>query len=110
MRSYASWDLRLFFSRSITSSTPEPILIGDKNIGDGYTVTNDEKSPVIKIEFNSYIGYPVRNSRYLDFIRAGTIASEDYPGSFKYYSVSCLNHIVDVVSTEEPVVIEVGRE
>lgn len=111
--------LRLFFSRSITSSTPEPILIGDKNIGDGYTVTIDEKSPVIQIDFNSYVGYSVinesftvwddyeefegkafriyRRSRYLDFIGAGTIASEDYPGPFKHYGASCLNHIVDVL-------------
>ncbi|MGG4554652.1 hypothetical protein [Paenibacillus humicus] len=122
----------LFFRRSITSSTPEPILIGDNNIGDGYAVTIDEKFPVIQIDFNSYVGYSVLNesftvwddyeefegrafriyskSRYLDFIGAGTIASEEYPGPFKHYGVSCLNHIVNIVSTEKPVVMEVSRE
>ncbi len=87
--------------------------------------------PVIQIDFNSYVGYSVINesfavwddyeefegkairiyskSRYLDFIGAWTIASEEYPGPFKHYGVSCLNHIVNIVSTEEPAVIEVSR-
>ncbi|MNJ49210.1 hypothetical protein D3C77_444290 [compost metagenome] len=79
--------LRLFFRRSITSSTPEPILIGDNNIGDGYAVTIDEKSPVIQIDFNSYVGYSVLNE-----------------------SFTVWDDIVNIVSTEKPVVMEVSRE
>lgn len=124
--------LRLFFSRSKTSDVPEPLLIGDKNFGDSYTINIDENSPVIQIDFNSYIGYSILNesftawddyqeftgkifriyskSRYLDFISNGTFASEEFPGPFKHYGVSCLDHIVDVVSVSEPIVKEVTRD
>ncbi|XID95006.1 hypothetical protein ACF3MZ_11040 [Paenibacillaceae bacterium WGS1546] len=124
--------LRLFFSRSKTSDIPEPLLIGDKNFGDSYSINIDEASPLLQIDFKSYIGYSILNesftvwddyeeftgkifriytkSRYLDFISNGTIAFEDHPGPFKHYGVSCLDHIVDVVSISEPIVQEVTKD
>lgn len=89
-------------------------------------IQDNDKFPLLKIEFNSYIGYAVRNesftvwddyeqfegkifrvyqrSRYLDFISKSTIATADYPGPFLHYGIAGLNHIVDIVSTEAPVV------
>jgi len=121
--------LRLFFGRSMTSEVPEPLIIGNTNFGDSYSINIDENSPIIQIDFDSYIGYSILNesftvwdeyeeftgkifriytkSRYLDFISNGTFASEDFPGPFKHYGVSCLDHIVDVVSVSEPIVKEV---
>ncbi|WP_139492683.1 hypothetical protein [Brevibacillus dissolubilis] len=118
--------LRLFFGR--TKSIPEPLVIGDKRYEDAHSIIIDEDLPVIQIDFETYIGYSVLNesyttwddaeefegkvfriyskSKYLDFIKVGTFASEDYPGPFKHYGMCCLNHIVDVVSTSEPVVRE----
>ena len=76
--------------------------------------------------WDSYIAYSVRNesfatldreeqcegstfvvyskSRYLDFVAKATIASQDYPGPFKHWGVFGLNHILDIVSTDEPVI------
>lgn len=123
--------LRLLFSRSRTSETPETITIGEIEIEDTYSIDVDETLPFIQMDFEWYIGYSVRNesytswddyekfegkifkiyskSRYLDFIKVGTFASEDYPGPFKHYGISCLNHVVDVASVSEPIIKEVQR-
>lgn len=123
--------LSLFFSRSKVSDIPEPLIINGKNLGDSYSVNVDEDSPVIQIDFESYIGYSVLNesytswdeyqvfagksfriyskSRYLDFISVGTFASEDYPGPFKHYGVVCYDHIIDVVSSSCPIIKEAER-
>ncbi|MBB6691047.1 hypothetical protein H7B90_06480 [Cohnella xylanilytica] len=123
--------LRLFFSRSKAGNTPEPLMVGGRNLGDSYSINIDADSPVIQIDFEHYIDYSIRNesftvwddyeiftgkifrvytkSRYLDYIGTGTIASDDYPGPFKHYGMSCLDHIVDVISTDEPIIREVER-
>ncbi|TCZ79376.1 hypothetical protein E0485_05810 [Paenibacillus albiflavus] len=123
--------LSLFFSRSKVCDIPEPLFIGDKSVGDSYSVDIDEKSPIIQIDFESYIGYSVLNesftswddyqvfsgksfrvyskSRYQDFISVGTFASEDYPGPFKHYGIVCYHHIIDVVASQDPFVKEVER-
>ncbi|MDQ0899909.1 hypothetical protein [Paenibacillus sp. V4I7] len=124
--------LCLTFSRSKTSLTPETIKIGEKEINDVFSMDIDYKLPLIKLEFEWYIGYSIINesftvlddyeeyegrvfriynkSRYLDFIQMGSIATEDYPGPFKHYGIICLNHIVDIVSASEPIVSEVERK
>lgn len=121
--------LRLYFSRSKINDTPEPLIVGEKEFGDSYSINIDKNSPIIQIDFHTYIAYSIRNesftswddyeefegkifriykkSRYLDFISVGTFATEDFPGSFKHYGISCLDHIVDIVSISEPVVTEV---
>jgi hypothetical protein len=119
--------LRLFFRRS--KSIKEPLTVGDKVYEEAYTLEIDEELPIIQIDFETYIGYSIINesyttwddyeefegqifriyskSRYLDFIKVGTFASEDYPGPFEHYGIACLNHIVDIVSISEPIVSEV---
>lgn len=121
--------LRLYFSRS--KAIPEPFSIGDKVYEDALSIELDEELPIIQIDFETYIGYSVLNesytswddyevfegkifriyskSRYLDYIKAGTFASEDYSGPFKHYGMSCLNHVVDVVSISVPIIKEVQR-
>ncbi|SDO23189.1 hypothetical protein SAMN04487897_11060 [Paenibacillus sp. yr247] len=122
--------LRLYFSKSKTGEA-EPLIIGEKNFGDSYPINVDKNSPVIQIDFETYVAYSIRNesfttwddyeefegkifriykkSRYLDFITVGTFASEDFPGPFKHYGISCFDHIVDVVSVSEPVINEIKR-
>jgi hypothetical protein len=123
--------LRLLFSRSRTNKAPETITIGEIEIKNTYSIDVDETLPLIQMDFEWYIGYSIRNesytswdnyeefegkifriyskSRYLDFIKAGTFASEDYPGPFKHYGISCLNHVVDVASVSEPIIKEFQR-
>jgi hypothetical protein len=124
--------LRLYFRRSKIGDTPEPLIIGEKNLGDSYPVYADENSPIVQIDFQTYIAYSIRNesytswdnydvfeekigkifgiykkSRYLDFISVGTFATVDFPGPFKHYGICCLDHIIDIVSISEPVVSEI---
>ncbi|WP_339241762.1 hypothetical protein MKX40_11925 [Paenibacillus sp. FSL R5-0517] len=84
----------------------------------------DERFPLIEIEFDSYIGFSISNesytlrdeyeefegkifrtfkrSRYLDYIKLATFASDEYPGPYKHYGVAGLNHIVDIISSDVP--------
>ncbi len=48
-------------------------------------------------------------SHFLDFLGVATFASDDYPGKAAHYEIACLDHIVDVVSSEEPQVRELPR-
>ena len=78
-----------------------------------------------EITWSNYIGYSVRNesfalpgehegkglllveytqSRYLEFIAASTFADADFPGPFTNWALYCLNHTIDVISTDAPVI------
>lgn len=120
--------LRLTFIRSKTSANSESINLGDKVIGNVHSIDYDYTLPLIQIDFESYIGYSILNesftslddyekfegkafricskSRYLDFIKVDTFASEEYPGPFIHYEIACFNHIIDIVSISEPIVSE----
>ncbi|MBN3526421.1 hypothetical protein [Paenibacillus apiarius] len=56
--------LRLYFSRSKLSDTPEPLVVADKNFGDSYSIDIDEQSSIIQIYFERYIGYSVLNELF----------------------------------------------
>jgi hypothetical protein len=107
------------------SDVPDPSLEG---LGRLATATRpivaDEQCAEYEIHFDDYIAYAVLNesftvwddsekfegrifriyseSKFLSYIAAGTIATDDYPGPFKHYGVACLNHIIEVASTEPP--------
>jgi len=78
---------------------------------------------VFEITWSSYIAYSVRNesyaqngddkfegrlfryyskSHFLDYVASATLATSDYPGPFRHWSIACLNHVIDVVSQVEP--------
>jgi hypothetical protein len=120
--------LRLTFFRSKYSNSSN-VDISDINTTNSYSsIDIDDSLPIIQLDFDWYIGYSVINecftvldkyelskgnafriyskSRYLDFINAGTIATEEYPGPFKHYEIACLNHIIDIVSVSEPTIKE----
>lgn len=106
--------LRLSFCKSKTSDIAEPLMDGEKS------------SPIIQVDFHSYIAYSIKNefftsgddyeefdgktfriykkSRYLDFISNGIFASKDFPKPYKHYGICCIDHVVDIISTSEPVV------
>ena len=93
------------------------------DIGPSRPVYHNENSEIFKITFDQYIAYSVINESYeslggteyvgekirtykksyfLDYVKADTFATSDYPGEFKHYAFITLNHIVNVVSTVEP--------
>ncbi len=77
-----------------------------------------------KINFNSYIAYNVtdesfalsseteeyeghlvriyKKSNYLDFVKKTTWGDEDFPGKYYHYCFCCLDHIIDVITINEP--------
>ena len=83
-------------------------------------------SHAYEIYFDSYIGYSVidesyaapsdseifagkiyciyEKSAYLDYLFNASCACEDYPGRFKHYGFNCLNHVIDIASTDEPTI------
>lgn len=104
---------------------------GDGTFSSYDSIDVDDTLPIIRLKFDCYIGYSVRNesftvmdecevykgtafslysqSKYLEFIEVGTIADDIYPGPFKHYGINALNHIIDVVSTEPPSISIVQR-
>ncbi len=88
--------------------------------------SHSEGCRVFEVVWGSYIAYSVRNesyvandkyeqcegrllvkyskSRFLDYVASGTFATAEYPGPFTHWGIICGNHIIDVASTEEPVV------
>jgi len=76
-----------------------------------YTVTNE--SFTVRDDYEVYEGEVFRvytKSRYLDFVKLGTIAEDIFPEeSFVHYQVPCLNHIIDIISYERPHITEIKR-
>ena len=121
--------LRLTLIRTNISNISEDIPIRDKIISNVHSIDCDFTKPLIQVDFDRYIGYSVLNesfasldeynefdgnafrlfkkSRYLDFIKVATFASDDYPAPFKHYEIACLNHVIDVVSVDEPSIKEI---
>ncbi|KIL72951.1 hypothetical protein SD77_3424 [Bacillus badius] len=95
-------------------------------------IEGDINFPIIQLDFDSYVSYTITNesftvmddyevyqgevfriytkSRYLDFVKLGTIAEDVFPEErFVHYQVPCLNHIIDIISFESPRITEVKR-
>ena len=93
-------------------------------LGEAREIKAEEGVPGYEVVFEHYVAYAVTNesydlrdddaqyegrlfrtytkSRFLDYVRRSTIASDDYPGPYVHYGVICLNHIIDVASVEVP--------
>jgi hypothetical protein len=89
-------------------------------------IVADEQSARYEILFEHYIAYAVLNesitvwddeqtfegklfrvyseSKFLTYVASGTIANNDYPGPFRHYGIACQNHVVEVASTQPPLV------
>ena len=88
-------------------------------------IISDARCQRFELVWTSYIAYSMRNesyttvdeseqidsgrlirlyseSKFLDYVKKGTIAWEDYPGPHNHVQLVCLNHVIDVVSTSTP--------
>ncbi|MCQ6280059.1 hypothetical protein [Bacillus sp. EB600] len=125
--------LRIFIERCKVSQRSEDIEIGEHIITEAFPIEVDEELPLLQIEFDSYVSYNIINesftvldnyeifegnafrifkkSRYLDFINKGTIVTDVFPEEqFVHYEIACLDHIIDIISFDEPIVTEIKRE
>ncbi|WP_342543774.1 hypothetical protein MHH33_12750 [Paenisporosarcina sp. FSL H8-0542] len=124
--------LCILIDRCKIGNKSEDIDLGERLTEAYYPIEVDDGLPAIHLEFESYVSYSVINesftvmddyevfqgeifkiytkSRYLDFIKAGTIAEDIFPeDKFVHYQVPCLNHIIDIISYEEPKITEKKR-
>jgi hypothetical protein len=103
--------------------------IAEVAFSDLRAIESTKQSRLFELRWKSYIAYSVRNesfvspdgyekvewgklvclfsrSRFLDYVGNGTFANQEYPGPFRHVGLICLNHIVDIVSVEPPVVLQ----
>jgi hypothetical protein len=97
---------------------------GHNNGTESAQIIYDEDCEKYKIYFDTYIAYSVVNESYdnanenqrfegdkiriysessfLEYLKKDTIATKEYPGNFKHYAFISINHIINVVSIDEP--------
>lgn len=116
-------ELALELSTGIVGDLEKSHKILGVEIGPSREIYHNKNSDRFRVNFESYIAYSVINesyeslggsdyigkniriynkSNFLDYIKADTFATSDYPGEFKHYAFLSLRHIVNVVSTVEP--------
>ena len=117
--------LELELSIGKVSEFEEDTIISKINIGPSKRVYFDHESIRYKIYFENYICYSVINesfeqlggeifigrniriyaeSNFLNYVRADTFATNEYPGEFRHYAFLSWNHIVNVASQAEPII------
>lgn len=70
-----------------------------------YSVRNESYTTVDDYEeFEGRLIVKYTKSRYLDFVSKATFADSIFPGPLSHFGIFCLNHIIDVISAEEPIV------
>ena len=127
-------ELRLVVSEAGTGSPPSESGLAEekspelrKILSESRQIIHGPRMRAFEITWPTYIAYSVRNesyttldeyekyegrnfvkystSRYLDFVSKSTFAANDYPGPFSHWGLLCLNHIIVVVSVDEPTII-----
>ena len=98
---------------------------------EGRVITPEPEARALEIVWDWYVAYCVRNesfarsedlnevptdmlverprSAFLDFLAKATFASPEYPGTLKHWELICLNHVIDVVATTNPVIKVLDR-
>jgi hypothetical protein len=89
----------------------------------------DDSPPQVKIDFNEYISYSIRNESYvtgddseiyaggsfrmytksafLNYVDISTFANGAHPGLIQHYAICCSNHIIDIATIHEPTISQV---
>ncbi len=116
--------LLLVVQEAGASGHPKNIQLGETTVSGVQDIVSGEHELAYQIMFPYYISYAVTNesfaivddaevrtgrlfsiytkSRFLDYVRATMLVTEDFPGPISHFQVNCLNHSIDVVSTSKP--------
>jgi hypothetical protein len=116
--------LRVVLNEAKASDQTEDLVLENMVISGTRAIESDEICRIFELFWPSYVAYGIRNesftsfdeteqwegrifclytkSHFLDYVSRGTFASDDYPGPLRHWSINCLNHIVDIVATDEP--------
>ena len=124
--------LRLVIEEAKADGPPEDFEVWPGKIIQGTRpIESDWTCRAFELVWPTYVSYSVRNesfctpdeaeawegrlfclytkSHFLDYVARATFASSDYPGPLRHWGINCLNHIVDVVSAEEPRIRSLGH-
>lgn len=116
--------MRFTLEEARSSDLAEDLEIAGVCLGPSRRIVHDDACRVFEVVWDSYISYAVTNESYqhaddpqtfsgqrlrrytrspfLEYVARSTFASSNYPGPFEHVGVVCLNHGIDVVSTEAP--------
>ncbi|RYF27030.1 MAG: hypothetical protein EOO33_05845 [Comamonadaceae bacterium] len=116
--------VRFILEEARSSDVAEDLEFSGVDLGPSRRIVHDDACRVFEVVWHSYISYAVTNESYqladdpetfsgqrvrrytrspfLEYVARSTFASSDYPGPFEHIGVTCLNHGIDVVSTEAP--------
>ncbi|MEK8028839.1 hypothetical protein [Pseudaquabacterium rugosum] len=106
----------------------EPLAEVKKILAQSSAIVHSPGCKVFTLTWAKYIGYCVENesfalpepdsseyegrllrvytkSVYLNYLARSSFATPDYPGPFRHYCVLCLDHIVNVASTQAPTIL-----
>jgi hypothetical protein len=119
--------LKIIVHPAVYDTEIKPVMLGDIQVTTGREYWADTTKKT-EIEFDSYIGYSIRNesncpydpdevyvgkllrvyshSKYLEFIKASTFILPNQEGKFKHFGIICEDHIIDVISVDDPRVSE----
>jgi hypothetical protein len=119
-------ELRLLIEEAGVAEPPSDVTVAGVTFASRPIESTDE-SRLFEIKWDQYIAYSVRNesyavideyeivemgrraclytkSRFLDYVKKATFASENYPGPFRHIGINCLNHTIDVIATVTPTI------
>jgi hypothetical protein len=105
------------------SEETEPLVFNGVIINDTRPILEDN-TVSLKVGFTSYIAYNVRwesytcwsdydeftgrlvreysKSRYLEYVKTDTFASDEWPGKLRHFGICCEWEIIDIISIDEP--------
>lgn len=124
--------LRVLIDRCKVNKTKGLMKITGEVEIEASSIDVDDNLPIVQLDFETYVAYSITNesftvmddyeisegrifriyskSRYLDFIKTGTIAEFIFPEEqFVHYQIPCLNHIIDIISYDEPKITGIKR-
>lgn len=103
---------------------PTKIDIDGVDLGEGRPILVTDESRSFELRWDNYVAYAVRNesfckgeddelprgkmlerrfdTAFFQYVSATTFADDEYPGPLEHWSLTTLNHCVDVVSVGPP--------
>lgn len=108
----------------VIGKVTEKGVFGKNNGSEHRQIYFDETCIRYKVYFETYISYAVLNesfekldgiftgdkiriyseSNFLNYLKADTFASSEYPGEFNHYAFISLNHIINIAAEEKPTI------
>lgn len=118
--------LKLIVAEGLPGEELDGIKVGDVSISGGTRIEITDQSRIFELTWTHYIVYAVFNegyvsvdeseqyegsrfriyskSKFLDYVSQATFASDEYPGPTHHYCVACEDHVIQILTTDFPLV------